>query len=376
MNRILTAFIATAIFAGAAFAGPKEDIEANLRAGHWQEAETQLHGVLEKHPNNALAHYWMAQAEYRQGKTQEAAGEARRAVEIDPARSFATDTKLLDTILASGNARVDAGSNATRPAITTPAPQAAPKSSSFGSVALIVLVFIAGGALLWFVNRSREDADKKAEREHWSGRLRQAITDLKDAVKASEADPQSTPEVKLANYDRAQQLQGSINNHLAGIASRTDYSETNELINKAHDVAAQIRGEEPPSVRQQRLDAERQANMQAAYAQQQMPPAYGYGPGGMPAPGGSGALGTIAAVGIGAAAGMLLAEAAEASTGHHAHRSERYEGSGSGSGSNSGSDWDDDLGSQSPPQTSSGLDLGGSGDSASDWSSGGDDSFN
>ncbi len=369
MNRIRAVLIATAIFAGVAYAGPKEDIEASLRAGHWQEAETQLYGVLEKHPNNALAHYWMAQAEYRQGKTQEAIREARRAVEIDPARSFAADPKLLDTILASGNTRMDAGSNATNSAITT-APQAAPKSSSFGYGVLIVLALIAGGALAWFVNRAREDADKKAERDHWSGRLRQAITDLKDAVKASEADPQSTPEVKLANYDRAQQLQSSINTHLASIASRTDYSETNELINKAHDVAAQIRGEEPPSVRQQRLEAERQANMQPAYAPQ-MPMGYGYGPGGMPASGGSGALGTVAAVGIGAAAGLLLAEAAEASTIHHAHRSERYEGTGSGSGS----EWDDNPGSQSLPQAQPELDLGGSGDAASDWSSGSDDSF-
>ena len=74
---LLSVLVAATVCVGSANAGPKEDIEAALRAGRWQEAETQLHQVLEKHPGNATAHYWLAQAEYRQGKLQEAAAETR-----------------------------------------------------------------------------------------------------------------------------------------------------------------------------------------------------------------------------------------------------------------------------------------------------------
>ena len=62
---VLAGLLATTLLAGVAQAGSKEDIEAHLRAGRWPQAEAELHQVLEKHPTNATAHYWLAQADYR-----------------------------------------------------------------------------------------------------------------------------------------------------------------------------------------------------------------------------------------------------------------------------------------------------------------------
>lgn len=345
MPHRLAGLLAATLLAGAALAGSKEDIEAHLRAGRWQEAEAELHQVLEKHPNNATAHYWLAQAEYRQGRAQEAAAEARRALEIDPSKQFAADPQLLETMLAG---------SAPRAAIAAPPPSPAPQSGSHLFGWLLALGLIAGAVVLWLATRSREQADESAERELWRGRLRQAIEDLKDAVKASDADPAHSPEVKLANYDRSNQLQSALQTHLADLPRRTEYSETQELIRRAHDVAAQIRGEELPSVRRERLDAERLAQQAAAQPVMMAPGYGGYGP--VPTAGGPGVLGTVAAVGVGAAAGMLLAEAAEAATGHHGRS---YSGV------------DTMPGGAFPANPQPGLDLGGATGSDADWSAGG-----
>lgn len=349
-HHFLAGLLASSLLAGVAQAGSKEDIEAHLRAGRWQEAEAELHQVLEKHPTNATAHYWLAQAEYRQGKVHEAAAEARRAVEIDPSKRFAADLQLLATMLADAPVRTDGGVTAQRPIAAAPQVPAA-QSSSHSVGWLIALALIGGSVMLWLATRSRERADQKAERELWSGRLRQAIEDLKDAVKASDANPQNTPEVRLANYDRSAQMQGSIQSHLADMARRTEYGETQELISRAHDVAAQIRGEELPSVRQERLERERLAQLAAVQPMAPGYPAYGA----VPTAGGPGVLGTVAAVGVGAAAGMLLAEAAEAATSHHAH----------------GSNWDTPPRGPSPTAVQPPLDLGGAAGSDADWSSSG-----
>ncbi|CAM4202538.1 bacterial transcriptional activator domain-containing protein [Roseateles saccharophilus] len=346
-HHVLAGLLATTLLAGVAQAGSKEDIEAHLRAGRWQEAEVELHQVLEKHPTNATAHYWLAQAEYRQGRVQEAAAEARRALELDPSKKFAADPQLLETLLSGASARAEGSAGAQVPIAASPAVQDSQGSSHLLGW-LIALALVVGSVVLWFATRSREQADQKAERELWSGRLRQAIEDLKDAVKASDANPQNGPEVKLANYDRANQLQSSIQSHLADIARRSEYSETQELIGRAHDVAAQIRGEELPSVRQQRLESERLAQ-QAAF--QSTAPAYGpYGP--AQTTGGPGVLGTVAAVGAGAAAGMLLAEAAEAATSHRVQHS----------------DFDTPSRGPFPATAQPGLDLGGAAGTDADWS--------
>lgn len=316
-HQFLAGLLAASLLAGIAQAGSKEDIEAHLRAGRWQQAEAELHQVLEKHPTNAAAHYWLAQAEYRQGKVQEAAAEARRAVELDPSKQFAADPQLLATMLSGASARTGGATASQGPIVASPsAPAARGGSHLYGW--LIALALIGGSVILWFATRSREQADQKTERELWSGRLRQAIEDLKDAVKASDANPQNTPEVRLANYDRSAQMQSSIQSHLADMSRRTEYGETQELISRAHDVAAQIRGEELPSVRQERLERERLAQLAAVQPMSPGYPAYGA----VQTPGGPGVLGTVAAVGVGAAAGMLLAEAAEAATSHHVQHSD------------------------------------------------------
>ena len=66
ISRILCGLV-IAVAAVSAFAGAKEDIQADMQAGRWSQADSRLADVLAKHPDNALAHYWQAQVKYREG---------------------------------------------------------------------------------------------------------------------------------------------------------------------------------------------------------------------------------------------------------------------------------------------------------------------
>jgi hypothetical protein len=303
----LLPLVVLALHAGAAHAGPKEDIEADMQAGRWSQAESRLQAVVAKNPKNAQAHYWLAQVEYHEGKYAAASAEAHRAIEIDPSEKFTTDTAVLAKLLS---ADAHAGTRAAAPAVVNPPPlpaAPAPKPSrGFPWGWLLVLGVV--GFLVWRVVRSTTGVAASREREQWRGQLRQAYTDLQDAVAASDANPQLTPETKLANYDRANKMRSALQAHEASLASRNDFGETAQLVARAHDVAAELRGEEPPSVRRARIEEQRAG---APVIVQQG--GYGYGPGGS-----SGALGTVGAVGAGVVAGMLLEEVAHA--GEHRSR--------------------------------------------------------
>ncbi len=360
-------------------AGSREDIQAAMKAGQWSRADERLDEVLRKHPDNALAHYWRAEVRYKLGKIEDAQAEVHRAREIDPTEKFASDKTLLSQIMrASAKADLQTlqphspvvavqaplGESVRLQADTTLPHPVRARKSGFGFGAVALLLAAAVGVVAWRVARARGNDDKQRERARWKDALSEAHKDLGDAVAASDANPQNTPETRLANYDRARKTQADLLAHQNSLASRTEFAEAQSLATRAHDIAAEIRGEERPSDRVSRLEQERQ--VAAAAANGQVPLIGGYGVQ-QPTPGlGGGLLGTVAAVGAGAVIGSLLSGAAQA----RPHQTGNNEGTGyvpfdsdtaqavDVGGANAGSDaWD---------TRSADVDAGGDGDGSFD----------
>lgn len=355
--------------AGLAQAGTKEDIAADMRAQRWTQAEQKLDGVLRKHPENALAHFWLAEVKFEQGQIDAAKAELQKARELDPSESFASKKAMIQRIdqAQSGAIRAEPPPRQARQTLQQPAPvQALPaaeapreerREASSGGISWFWLLVLGGvGFVLWRKLRRSVAGNSPADVERWRGALMEAHKDLGDAVAAADANPAFSPEQKLATYDRVRKAQADISTHIGSLATRRDFAETESLILRSRDIAAEIRGEEKPSDKAMRMQ---EARMQAeAQARAQGP---GYGLGGRPGYGGGGglggALGTAAAVGVGVAIGSMMSGSAEASERHR-----RPSDDGSGGGGYIPFD-------NSP---SNDLDLGGS-DGGASWDSGGSD---
>ncbi len=359
--------------AGLAQAGTKEDIAADMRAQRWTQAEQKLDGVLRKHPENALAHFWLAEVKFEQGQIDAAKAELQKARELDPSESFASKKVMIQRIdqAQGGPIRLDAPA---RPqALPQPAPAAVPaaevprgvtreetreerREASSGGISWFWLLVLGGvGFVLWRKLRRSVAGNTPADVERWRGALMEAHKDLGDAVAAADANPAFSPEQKLATYDRVRKAQADISAHIGTLATRRDFAETESLILRSRDIAAEIRGEEKPSDKALRMQ---EARMQAEAQARAQGPGYGYG--GQPGYGGGGlggALGTAAAVGVGVAIGSMMSGSAEASERHRRHADD---------GSGGGGYIPFDNGS------SNDLDLGGS-DAGASWDSGGSD---
>lgn len=369
-----------------AFAGAKEDIQAAMHAGRWESADQQLQVVLAKHPDNALAHYWRAQAQLKLGHEDIAKAELDKALELDPAEKFAGDKAAL----AKFKKRLAAVSAA--PAVQEqvqpqePAPRVepavvaapvveapAPRSSSgmgMGSIVLILLVVVLPVAFLLF--RKQRSVLRQSDREDWQGRIREALGDLDNALRASDANQQLSPEAKLGNYDRVRQAKAELDSALSALPRTTDFGPVARIVERGQDLAADLRGEERPSDRRRKQEAanlayERELHAREVEAQARQPM-------GMPGPGGAGSvLPTVAAAAVGIALGSAMSNASGRGRDDEdemRRRDAEYDRMAAGSGSSGGSsDFD--------------VDLGGSGDTSSDWSSssdsdtsgGGDNSF-
>ena len=355
--------------AGSALAGAKEDIAADMRAGRWTQAEQKLDGVLRKHPETARAHFWLAEVKFEQGQIDAAKAELAQARALDPSESFASKKTMIQ--------RIDqAPAGATRPevpaapqALPQPAPVAATQAvetprresretrrESSGGISWFWLLALGGlGFFLWRKLKQSVAGGSPADVERWRGALMEAHKDLGDAVAAADANPAFSPEQKLATYDRVRKAQADISAHISTLASRRDFAETESLILRSRDIAAEIRGEEKPSDKAMRMQ---EARMQAEAQARAQGPGYGYGQPGYGQGGGlGGALGTAAAVGVGVAIGSMMSGSAEASERHRRH---------SDDGSGGGGYIPFDNGS------SNDLDLGGS-DAGASWDSGGSD---
>ena len=350
--RTLCALLIAGVASVAALAGTREDIAADMKAGRWAEADARLEQVLAKHPDNALAHYWRAQVKLREGQPDAARADLAEAKRLDPAHKFAGDPAVLAK-LEREVTHATSAPRATQPAAPPPAavttavtmPVEPAQASHTGLWVLLALIAL-GGLMVW-ATRSAKKRGLGDERQQIRSRLEEAYNDLRDAAKAIDFRAELTPEQKLALSDRVLRAQGDVSGHLATLATRTDLSQSHELLRRVRDIAAEVRGEERPS----EIEARRAMEAQRLQAMNQ--------PGVMQPMGASGSgLGTAGAALGGLAAGVVLGGLMSGS--QHAHA--RTEDAGGGSRYTPIDDFDGG-GNQ--------IDVGGSGDA--DWDAGGSD---
>ncbi len=89
-RKYLLAVACAALWSATAFALPSfQEVEATVKAGDYPKAESMMQEVVTAKPQSAKAHYVYAELLAHDGKFSDAAGQARRAREIDPTLSFA-----------------------------------------------------------------------------------------------------------------------------------------------------------------------------------------------------------------------------------------------------------------------------------------------
>lgn len=150
---MLVAACAAVLWSAAAFALPSaNDVQAAVKSGDYPRAETMMQEVVAAKPQSAKAHYLYAEILAHDAKFTEAAAQARRARELDPALSFTTDPekfKSFERLLEREQAGPAVTPQATVPAThvnTAPAiPQQAASSGIPG------WVWVGGFAILAFL---------------------------------------------------------------------------------------------------------------------------------------------------------------------------------------------------------------------------------
>ncbi|HEY9064211.1 MAG TPA: tetratricopeptide repeat protein, partial [Burkholderiaceae bacterium] len=298
--RTLCALLIAVAASAAALAGTKEDIAADMKAGRWAQADSQLQQVLAKHPDNALAHYWRAQVKLREGQLDAARADLAEAKRLDPTHAFAGDAAALaklerELAPAAPAPRTTLPSPPQFPLAETATP-AQPSAASHTGL-WIALGVIALAALMVVATRSARKRNLDGERQQIRSQLEEAYNDLRDAAKAIDFRAELSPEQRLALSDRVLRAQGDVSAHLATLATRADLSPSRQLLQRVRDIAAEVRGEERPS----EVEARRTLEAQRLQAMNQplgsMPPPMG-------APGSG--LGVAGAALGGLAAGAVL----------------------------------------------------------------------
>lgn len=357
LSRILCGLL-IAVAAVSAQAGAKEDIQADMKAGRWSQADTRLTDVLAKHPDNPLAHYWQAQVKYREGQLDDARRHLSAAKELDPKLAFASDKSSLAK-LENALARPAVRTDSVTPAQTLPAPverapvvpYTPPAPAKSGGSGWMWIGLIALAAFIFWAVRSAKSRGMSGDKSAVKAKLEEALNDLRDAGKFIDTRADLTMEQRLAMSDRVMRAQGDVQAHLATLAGRNDLAPSYDLLRRVRDIAAETRGERRPS----EIEAERELEMQRMRNAQMANQGMGMGNQGGGSFGGAGAaLGGLAA---GVVLGGLMSGA---------HGRERDSGGSSSAGGYTPIE-DFDRGDASP-----GIDIGGSGDGGG-WDSGGSD---
>ena len=151
---MLVAACAAVLWSATALALPSaNDVQAAVKSGDYPKAETMMQEVVAAKPQSAKAHYLYAEILAHDAKFTDAAAQARRARELDPALSFTTDPekfKSFERLLEREQAGPAVTPQATVPATrvnTAPAiPQQAASSSGIPG-----WVWVGGFAILAFV---------------------------------------------------------------------------------------------------------------------------------------------------------------------------------------------------------------------------------
>jgi hypothetical protein len=363
-----------AAFSGWVLAGAREDIEADMQAGRWTQADAKLAHVLLTHPENALAHYWQAQVKWREGQRDAARSQLAEAKRLDPSLRFAGDQAALARLereLAAPDTRASTAPERGTRAAATPmtatrsssdqpptsaVPRADPAPASSGSRWPLVAAGIALVLFLVWAARAAKGRRLATERARVRGLLEDASRDLQDANRAIDTRSDLGMAERLALSDRLGLAGADITRHLATLATRSDFAPSQELLRRARDLAAEARGEERPS------DVEARRAAQAPGV-----PDGGALAGGGYAPqvGGRG-LGTVGGALGGLAAGAVLGSLMTGSR----HAEAQEPGRDGNSAGNAGGYAPIDQFDPMAPADADRPDLGGSGDAG--WDSGGD----
>jgi tetratricopeptide (TPR) repeat protein len=159
MKRILWTLglvLAAMLASTSAFALPTVDqVQAEVKAGRYAQAESMMQEVVAAKPKSAKAHYIYAEILAHDGRFDEAARQARQARELDPAIGFTDPAKFrsFEQLLDRQQAARSSGSTPSTqaaPAVVTPAaPMPAPAAQR--SSGLPGWVWIAGIVLVVFL---------------------------------------------------------------------------------------------------------------------------------------------------------------------------------------------------------------------------------
>ena len=274
-------------FALTAHAGQKEDIQAAMQTHNWEQADRLLQKTLTEHPNNSLAHYWRAQVQVKLGDLKQAGEELAEAKRIDPAKKFASNPQVLaeleasiEVMQASQVAKISPPPVAQEIAAPAPVVQAAANSNKRG---LLIGLAIAVGALvslllIFWPGRAKR-RELAALRIRARDELNEARQALEDAQAWSDGNAALSPEQKLGNYDRINKLKAVANELITKLPQMKDFDAFDAvpyMVGRCKDEAADIRGEEKPSVRAARTAeaaAQRQHEMYMEQAAQRTMPA-------------------------------------------------------------------------------------------------------
>ncbi|MBV8502314.1 MAG: tetratricopeptide repeat protein [Paucibacter sp.] len=284
-----------------ALAGPKEDIEAAMKAHDWQRADEMLQKTLAGHPKNAMAHYWRAEVQLELGGMEIADEELQAAKRIDPDHTFASSAEglaRLESAINAGKQSKVAQARSSAPVETAPqAPLAAAAQSEQVAPPLraepeprpsklrwgyIFLALFGVVVVIWlFAASGRRKAAENLERER--ARVRDMLNDvsgqLQTAMKWSDGQAELSQEQRLGNHDVLNSLRSQVDAAIAGLPRATEFTAALELVDRVPDEIATMRGEEKPSERRAReaeaesqrqheLDMERaRASQSAGYAQ-------------------------------------------------------------------------------------------------------------
>ena len=181
---VVLLFLPLLLMATLARAVPTVDaVQAEIKAGRYEQAETMMREVVQARPKSARAHYVLAEILAHNGRTEQAVDEAAQARRLDPAIGFTDPAKFasferqLQNPPARASARAGVGggvvaspgatSLGTRPADTPPAvaptravERSAPREAA-GS-GMPGWIWLAGAALLgvvaWRVMAARRPA--------------------------------------------------------------------------------------------------------------------------------------------------------------------------------------------------------------------------
>jgi len=122
-----------------------EDVQHAVHRGDYSAAESMVREVLAAKPDNAKAHYILAELLAHQGKLAEARTQASTAQQLDPAIRFTAPERFRQF-------EAELGSKA-KPAAATAPPRKTAESSSGGSGLLWIVLLLGAGAVFLMMRR-------------------------------------------------------------------------------------------------------------------------------------------------------------------------------------------------------------------------------